>query len=112
MAVFSFSPTTARFATRTNPGFEMYRWQDKIDVLPDAWRQTVFIASNMRIATAAMFPEVILGAKQAFSLFDAGVEMKPRQAMRLPDAVGGDTNRSQPSFDSIDRLFAVESQSV
>ena len=108
MVVFSSPGAIARCATRANPGIEMYRWQDEIDVLPDARRQTVFIASNMRIATAAMFPKVILGAKQAFSLSDAGIEMKPRQALRLPDAVGGDTNRSQPSFDSIDRLFAVE----
>ena len=112
MVVFSSCGAIARCATRANPGIEMDRWQDKVDMLPNVRRETVFIASNMRIATAAMFPEVILGAKQAFSLFDAGVEMKPRQAMRLPDAVGGDTNRSQPSFDSIDRLFAVESQSV
>jgi hypothetical protein len=84
----------------------MYRWQDKIYMLPDARREAVFVASNMRIASGVMFPEVILGAKQAFSLSNAGVEMKPRQAMRLPDAVGGDTNRSQPSFNSIDRLFA------
>lgn len=75
-------------------------------MLPNARRETVFLASDMRVASGVMFPEVILGAKQAFSLSNASVEMKPRQAMRLPDAVGGDTNRSQPSLDSTDRLFA------
>lgn len=110
--VFSLPRTIAGSASRTNPGIEMYRWQDKIDMLPDDRRETVFIANDVCIATAVMFPEVILGAKQAFSLSDAGVEMKPRQAMRLPDTVGGDTNRSQPSLDSIDRIFAAESQSV
>jgi len=80
-------------------------------MLPDARRKTVLVASNVCVASGVMFPEVILGAKEAFSLLSAGVEMKPRQAMRLPDAVGGDTNRSQPSFDNIYRLFA-ESQSV
>lgn len=75
-------------------------------MLPDTRWETVFVTSNMGIASGVMFPEVILDAKQAFSLSNAGVEKKPRQAMRLPDAVGGDTNRSQPSFDGIDRLFA------
>ena len=111
MVVFSFSLSTAGCATRADPGIEMYRWQDKIYMLPDAQRKTVFVASNVRMATVIMFPEVILGAKKAFSLSHAGVKMKPRQAMRLPDPVGRDTNRSQPSFDSIDRLF-TESQSV
>jgi hypothetical protein len=111
MVVFSFSLRSAGCATGADPGIEMYRWQDKIYVLPDARRKTVIVASNMRIACTIMFPEVILGAKKAFSLSHAGVKMKPRQAMRLPDPVGGNTNRSQPSFDSIDRLFA-ESQSV
>ena len=106
MVVVSFSLTEARCATRANPGIEMYRWQDKIYMLPDAQRKTVFVASNVRMATVIMFPEVILGAKKAFSLSHGGVEMKPRQAMRLPDAVGGDTNRSQPSLHSTDRLFA------
>ena len=104
--IVAFLPTIALFATRTNPRIEMYRWQDEIDVLPNAHGKTVFDASNVCIISTVMFPEVILGAKEAFSLSNAGVELKPRQAMRLLDAVGGNTNRSQPSSDNIHRLFA------
>jgi hypothetical protein len=66
--------------------------RNKINILPNVVWDAIFLASNVGLTSPGVSVFKILSSKEIFGFLDCEISMQPVEALRLLDAVGGNSS--------------------